>query len=409
MKEPCGLDTAFGDGAIYLVSCVSKKLEECVPAKCLYTSPWFLKARACVESTGRPWYILSAKHGLVCPDQRIAPYDETLNKMPAKKRSLWALDVLDELVPRIQEGATVVFLAGERYRKCLVPALQQKGIRVEVPMKGKKIGEQLQWLGRCEVASGCPAGCRPDLPDETKRFYDLLAKLEKRIDGPKVLPCCSGALDWPDRGVYFFFEKSEWRSGSGRGPRVVRVGTHALKQGSKTTLWNRLRQHRGKADLSGGNHRGSIFRLHLGVSLAEQKKCALPPSWGVGGSFGAAVKKLQLSPHEAEEAKRAESPVEAKVSRYIGDMPFLYLNVDDCPSPESDRGFIERNAIALLSEHCRADLDPASIDWLGRSCDRELVRCSGIWNNRHVGESCDPKFLDVMDRWIQKTEPLKSC
>jgi hypothetical protein len=69
-----------------------------------------------------------------------------------------------------------------------------------------------------------------------------------------------------NRGVYFFFEGGELRSQSGSGGLVVRIGTHAVSVGSKSTLWGRLAQHRGS--LSGnGNHRGSIFRLWVGSAL----------------------------------------------------------------------------------------------------------------------------------------------
>ena len=59
-------------------------------------------------------------------------------------------------------------------------------------------------------------------------------------------------------------------------------------------------------------------------------------------------------------------------------MPLLFLGVKDEPGPASERGFIERNAIALLSAFPRAAPDPASTGWLGRSSDRERVRISGL-------------------------------
>ena len=86
-----------------------------------------------------------------------------------------------------------------------------------------------------------------------KRFYDLLGVLEHRIDGPRWLMDCSGRMDWPRRGVYFFREAGEDRSDTGSGPRVVRVGTHALKPGSRTQLWSRLSRHKGPARSGGGN------------------------------------------------------------------------------------------------------------------------------------------------------------
>jgi hypothetical protein len=74
---------------------------------------------------------------------------------------------------------------------------------------------------------------------------------------------------WPGKGVYFFFETGEIRRESGIGPRVVRVGTHALASSSRATLRQRLFQHRGNAGDRGGNHRGSVFRKHVGFALLD--------------------------------------------------------------------------------------------------------------------------------------------
>ena len=75
---------------------------------------------------------------------------------------------------------------------------------------------------------------------DTIRFYELLDRLAMRVGGPRLLRRCHGKMDWPTRGVYFFYERSEARSGTGAGRRVVRVGTHGLKIGSQSTLWRRL-------------------------------------------------------------------------------------------------------------------------------------------------------------------------
>ena len=81
-------------------------------------------------------------------------------------------------------------------------------------------------------------------------------------------------------------------------------------------------------------------------------------------------------------------------------MPFLWLNVNDAPGPNSRRGFIERNAIALLSSYITPAADRLSSEWLGRHSNRERVRLSGLWNNNHVDESYDRSFLDEMESWI---------
>ena len=82
---------------------------------------------------------------------------------------------------------------------------------------------------------------------DTIRFYVLLDHIKERAGGCRTLTTCDGRMTWPQRGVYFFFEEGEERSESGGGSRVVRVGTHALKPGSGTSLWNRLSQHPGPA------------------------------------------------------------------------------------------------------------------------------------------------------------------
>ena len=241
---------------------------------------------------------------------------------------------------------------------------------------------------------------RPDRIAHTGRFYDLLGQLAAGL-GYRRLADCNGRMDWPQRGVYFFFEPGESRGLSGVGDRVVRIGTHALKDGSHSTLWQRLSQHRGSAKSGGGNHRGSIFRSLLGVALARRGDHPLPCSWGVGADPGAAARKLGIGSRAA--VKEAEVDLERSVSAYIGEMPFLWLNVPDAPRAASARGRIERNAIALLS-HARAPAaDYPSANWLGAHSDRTLVRTSGLWNNNHVNEDYDAAFLDelatLVDAW----------
>ena len=231
---------------------------------------------------------------------------------------------------------------------------------------------------------------------DTVRFYELLDCLTERLGGARILRECNGRMNWPERGVYFFFENGESRLKTGNGQRVVRVGTHGLRRGAKNKLWNRLAQHRGPAN-GIGNHRGSIFRLIVGAALGRRGDVELPESWGVGSDLSQAARKLGIG---RDEIKELENPIEAIVSEYIGGMPFLWLEVDDAPGPDSKRGFIERNAIALLSGHNHSEFDEPSTEWLGRYSDRELVRLSGLWNNRHVDEDYAPIFLDDMERWI---------
>jgi len=207
------------------------------------------------------------------------------------------------------------------------------------------------------------------------------------VGGERYLAECYGRMNWPRRGVYFFFEHGEYRS-SGPGLRVIRVGTHAVSAGSRTTLWSRLRTHRGVLG-GGGNHRGSIFRLHVGAALLASGDYPdkVRRSWGSGSSA-------------PREVRRSEHALECAVSRYIGKMPFLWLEADDEPGPNSIRRYIERNAVALLSAASRLGIDRPSEDWLGRSCPHEAVRASGLWNVDSVFEEYEPAFLDRLERLV---------
>lgn len=108
------------------------------------------------------------------------------------------------------------------------------------------------------------------------RFYSILDRLDHKLGGAHTLAGCSGRMIWPQRGLYFFREPGESRSDTGEGPRIVRVGTHALKTGSGTNLWTRLGQHKGQLITGGGNHRGSIFRLIVGAALVSRDGLVFP-------------------------------------------------------------------------------------------------------------------------------------
>ena len=236
--------------------------------------------------------------------------------------------------------------------------------------------------------------------EHVKHFYKLLDVLEGKVGGKRILAECHGRMDWPKRGVYFFFEQGEPRTTSGEGSRVVRVGTHALKSGSKATLWNRLRQHRGKLggrNPGSGNHRGSVFREHVGTALIEKDNW----SGEIAGNWGGSNAPRQI--------KDAEVPLEREISKYIGSMPFIWLEIDDEPSPDSIRGVIERNTISLLSNFCEQSdpIDPASDNWLGKFAKSDDIKQSGLWNVNHVRECYEPDFLILLDELVAQVSQGK--
>ena len=70
-----------------------------------------------------------------------------------------------------------------------------------------------------------------------------------------------------------------------------------------------------------------------------------------------------------------------------------------------DRAFVERNAIALLSNFERSAVDPRVDDWLGRHSRSRKIRESGLWNVDHADEPYDPAVLDRLERAVEGTTP----
>ncbi len=233
----------------------------------------------------------------------------------------------------------------------------------------------------------------PDLDTRlrhTEEFYQLLDRLEASLGGMRTLATAAGRLTWPTWGVYFFFEPGERRTSSGNGLRVVRIGSHALNPGESTTLWGRLRAHRGTlsgASPGGGNHRGSVFRRHVGMALMrrDQWAPAIGGRWGRGNSA-------------TKDIRDREIPLERAVSDYIGSMPFLWVGVPD----RVHRGNIEGNAVALLSNSlCQSNpIDPPSNEWLGHFAANTGVQLSGLWNDQHTAELYAAEFLSTLEMYI---------
>jgi len=127
-----------------LISCVSSKSDKRSIAKDLYISPLFrynLKYANSLKPDNI--FILSAKYGLIELDEEIDPYDLTLNKMKDSDVREWADEVLVKLGKKADfVNDSFLFLAGEKYRKYIVPHLKN----YQIPMKGLGIGRQLKFL-----------------------------------------------------------------------------------------------------------------------------------------------------------------------------------------------------------------------------------------------------------------------
>lgn len=376
---------------VYLITCTRTKSSSKTFAKQLYKSPAFQASRKVAEKYGDLWFILSAKHGLVSPEDQIEPYDLSLISLSHLQRNNWAMSVFQELLPKLSHDDQITILGDDLYANYLAPFLRGAGFCTRVPLLGKSPNARLYWLNAF--------GNSITRVTHLNRFYKMLCTLKDGLGGMRTFNECDGKIEWPKRGVYFIFEENEMRFAQSSIQRVVRVGTHAVSLGSKSSLWQRLRTHRG-IEGGGGRHRSSIFRLHVGAAMIAKSNGELNmPTWGLGQT---ATKNVQT----------VENVLEHKVTSYIGKMKILWVSINDAPSAESDRAYIERNSIALLSGN-NGPLDPPSEDWLGNYNPIPIIKNSGLWNINYVDESYDERFLDIFDEYVditlgKKKNPTKS-
>jgi hypothetical protein len=129
---------------IVLISCVKVKLNHPAKARELYISPLFKLSLRYAESLHPDKiFILSAKYCVVGLDEKIAPYELTLNKMHIPQAKEWSEKVISQLrtVSDLDNDEFVV-VAGERYRRFLLPHIRH----YTIPTKGLSFGKTLQYL-----------------------------------------------------------------------------------------------------------------------------------------------------------------------------------------------------------------------------------------------------------------------
>jgi uncharacterized HhH-GPD family protein len=177
--EPGQHGRATGD--VVLVGCVKTKAPEAGPARDLYLSPLFERRRRYAESSGQPWYILSAEHGLVDPGTIIEPYDVYLADQTADYRQAWGEWVAAKLV-RVRgsiDGLVIEVHAGAAYVDAIDEPLRRHGAVVLTPLAGLRRGEQLSWYDRSGGEAQPPEQVVPSVPSGEQQFQDLVI-----LDGP---------------------------------------------------------------------------------------------------------------------------------------------------------------------------------------------------------------------------------
>ena len=157
---------------IALIGCGKSKVDlddgETVPAKDLYDSTYFRLKREFAETCCDKWRILSAKHGLLAPDEEIEPYDASLNPRSDSyigdyQAGKWAVQTSQSL--RVFDSfqaihARYVVLAGEDYVTHIEEELKRGSRPVAFPFRADDLagnGDQMGWL-REQIDTDHPPG-----------------------------------------------------------------------------------------------------------------------------------------------------------------------------------------------------------------------------------------------------------
>ena len=250
-----------------LISCSKSKGTHRDEARNLYVSPLYRKSVLVSEGWGTSFSILSAKHGLLSPEDIIEPYDLTLKGKPQQFKSEWATRVNEQVTGTLGNKCLVAF-AGDDYLK---PLTDVGTIKYFAPMTGLSLGSRLAFLNYCIRLK--------KRREYIQKAYHLFARIS---EGASLHPL-KNVLESPipKQGVYFFFDPSEHSTFTTALPRLVRIGTHGVSAGSTATLRTRLRTHFGTRE-GYGNHRASVFRLHVGRAFIERDHLHDQfPHWGM--------------------------------------------------------------------------------------------------------------------------------
>lgn len=269
---PPTLRSVDSEPDIVLIGCVKQKLATPAAAKDLYTSHLFRKGRAYAERADVPWFILSAKHGLVRPDDELAPYDLRLSETPREHRRAWGVRVVADLDTAAGglTGKSIEVHAGSAYADAIRSHLIERGAIVVEPLAGLKLGPRLSWYSAELVARSEPT---PGIAELVERLRDS----DRAIQPADFLATGGTGLRAP--GLYSWWVDADGAIDLSRGlghpvlQGLIYAGlagaTRTSGRKSKNTLWGRI-----KTMHLGGRHEFSTFRLSLGSILAEASGAA---------------------------------------------------------------------------------------------------------------------------------------
>ncbi len=107
MLQACNENMLIG-----IVSCCKKKRSTPIAAWKLYVEPGFYKAALYAQTHCDGWVILSGKHGVLDPDEVVAPYDFDLRLRSPKYIQRWSTEVNKVLRKRFPGAGFIAMVDG---------------------------------------------------------------------------------------------------------------------------------------------------------------------------------------------------------------------------------------------------------------------------------------------------------
>jgi hypothetical protein len=265
--------------AVVLVGCVRTKRASPSAAAELFDSPLFVGRRRYAVASGHPWYILSAKFGLLAPSDVIGPYDVYLADQRPGYKKAWGEFVAAQLdrMEHDLRGQVVEVHAGAAYVDPLRAPLGARGARLATPLAHLGLGEQLAWYAR--NSQKLPAPPSPAVPEanaaglESMELIRLLTDRSKALSPQALLGIDSRTLAFPGLYSWWVDEQGSADLSRGLGQPLAAGLIYAGQAGatrwpsgkrSSSTLWTRI------AGMHlGGSAEFSTFRRTLAAALAQ--------------------------------------------------------------------------------------------------------------------------------------------
>lgn len=152
---------------VIVLGCVKTKRAGTWPARDLYTSPLWHGRRAYAEAAGVPWFIFSAKYGLLAPDDVVASYELKITTLSAAERRALGRRVVEDLERQVGplSGVQVEVHAGQPYVDAIRDGLTKCGAEVRTPVAGiVGVGAQIRWYVETSPRTPARDGPRPGPP-----------------------------------------------------------------------------------------------------------------------------------------------------------------------------------------------------------------------------------------------------